>query len=50
MKTEVLMDVAWQSFFGFLCMGAHWRHLMNTTEQSVCGGNAALCQSILTTC
>jgi len=22
----------------------HWRHLVNTTEPSVCGGNAALCQ------
>ena len=30
--------------------GAHWRHLKNTTEPSMCGGNAALCQITLTTC
>ena len=30
--------------------GAHWRHLANTTEPSVCGGDAALCQITLTTC
>jgi len=29
---------------------AHWRHLANTTEPSVCGGDAALCQITLTTC
>ena len=29
---------------------AHWRHLSNTTELSVCGGDAALCQNTLTTC
>jgi len=23
--------------------GAHWRHLANTTEPSMCGGDAALC-------
>jgi len=23
---------------------AHWRHLVNTIEPSVCGGDAALCQ------
>jgi len=27
--------------------GAHWRHLKNTTEPSMCGGNAALCQITL---
>jgi len=27
---------------------AHWRHMANTIKPSVCGGNAALCQSILT--
>jgi len=31
-------------------MWAHWRHLANTTEPSVCGGNAVLCQITLTTC
>ena len=28
--------------------GAHWRHLANTTESSVCGGDAALRQTTLT--
>jgi len=31
-----------------LDVGAHWRHLANTTEPSVCGGDAALCQITLT--
>jgi len=31
-------------------MGAHWRHLANTTEPSMCGGDAALCQITLITC
>jgi len=31
-------------------MWAHWRHLPNTTEPSVCGGDAVLCQITLTTC
>jgi len=30
--------------------GAFCRHLANTTEPSVCGGDAALCQIALTTC
>ena len=34
----------------FYIWGAHWRHLKNTTEPSMCGGNAALCQITLTTC
>jgi len=29
---------------------AHWRHLANTTEPSVCGCDVALCQITLTTC
>jgi len=29
---------------------AHWRHLSNTFEPSVCGGNTASCQITLTTC
>ena len=28
----------------------HWRHLASTTELSMCGGNAALCQISLTIC
>jgi len=34
----------------FYIWGAHWRHLKNTTEPSMCGGDAALCQITLTTC
>ena len=30
--------------------GAHWRHLVNTTERSVYAGDAALCQITLTNC
>ena len=30
--------------------GAHWRHLANTIESSVCGGDTSLCQITLTTC
>jgi len=29
---------------------AHWRHLANAIEPSVCGGNAAFCQTTFTTC
>jgi len=29
---------------------AHWRHLSNTIETSVCGSNAVLCEITLTTC
>jgi len=35
----------WQPFFRFLYMGAYWRHLANTTEPSVYGGDAGLCQN-----
>jgi len=31
-------------------MWAYWRHLANTIEPSVCGGDAVLCQITLTTC
>ena len=37
-----LRTLPWQPFFGFLCMGAHWRHLANMTEPSMFGGDAAL--------
>jgi len=40
----------WQPFLAFFIWGAHWRHLKNTTEPSMCGGDAALCQITLTTC
>jgi len=39
----------WQPFFGFVYMCAHWHHMANTTEQSVCGSYAALRQITLTT-
>jgi len=29
---------------------AHWRHLANTIEPSMCDGNVACCQITLTTC
>ena len=44
---EVLGMLPWQPFLAFYILGAHWRHLKNTTE---CGGDAALCQITLTTC
>jgi len=28
-------------------MWAHWRHLTNTIEPSICGGDAVLCQITL---
>jgi len=40
----------WQPFLALYMWGAHWRHLKNTTEPSMCGGDAALCQITLTTC
>jgi len=46
---EVLRDVAMATVFGFLYW-SHWCHLANTTEPSMCGGDAALCQIALTTC
>ena len=56
MKTadfEVLRDTAMATILGFLYMGyttTHWRHLANTTEPSMCGGDAALYQVTLSTC
>jgi len=31
-------------------MWAHWCHLANTIESSICGGDAVFCQNTLTTC
>jgi len=42
--------LSWQPFWAFYIWSAHWRHLKNTTEPSMCGGDAALCQITLTTC
>jgi len=41
-----MATIFWLSIYG----GAHWRHLANMTEPSVCSGDAALCQIYLTTC
>jgi len=30
--------------------GAHWRHMVNTIEPFICGGDEACCQITLTTC
>jgi len=50
-NTLHLRDVAMATIFGFLYIwGVYWRHLANTTEPSMCGGDAALCQITLTTC
>jgi len=35
-EITVLTDVAIATIFGFLYMRAHWRHLANTTEPSMC--------------
>ena len=45
-----LRDVAMATIFGFLYMGAHWCHLANTIELSVCGSDGVLCQFTLSTC
>jgi len=49
---EVLRNIVIHGnhFLAFYIWGAHWRHLANTTEPSVCGSDAALCQITLTTC
>ena len=33
-----LRDVAMATTLAFCIRGAHWRHLTNTTEPSMCGG------------
>jgi len=45
-EIEVLMDVA-ITIFWLSIWGAHLRHLTNTTEPSVCSGDAALCHFLL---
>jgi len=47
---EVVRDVAMATILAFYTCGAHWRRLKNTTEPSMCDGDAALCQITLTTC
>jgi len=41
MGDVVMATIFWLSVYG---------HLANTTEPSMCGGDAALCQITLTTC
>jgi len=36
------------TILAFYIWGVHWRHLANTIEPSVCGGNEAFCQITLT--
>ena len=36
-----LMDIAMATIIVILYMGVHWRHLANTTELCMCGGDAA---------
>jgi len=45
--TLQLRDVPMATIFIFLYMGVHWHHLANTTEPSMCSGDAALCQITL---
>ena len=46
-----LRDVAMATIFLAFCIcGAHWHHLSNTSELSMCGSDAALCHITLTTC
>jgi len=40
----------WQPFLAFYIWSAHWRHVKNTTEPSMCSGDTALCQITLATC
>jgi len=37
-------------FLAFYIWDAHWCHLVNTTEPSMCGGDVTLCQITLTGC
>jgi len=48
---QVLRDVTMVTICVFpYIWSVHWRHLENMTEPFVCGGDAALCQIILTNC
>ena len=40
-------DVAMAAILAFYIWSAHWRHLANTIEPSMCGGAAASCQITL---
>jgi len=45
---DVVRDVAMAAIYWLSIYGAHWCHLANTTETSMCGSDAALCQITLT--
>ena len=45
-----LREVVMATTLAFYIWSAHWRYLANTTEPSMCGGDATLCQITLTTC
>jgi len=47
---HIFGTLSWKPFCGLLYMGAHWRHLANTTAPFMCGGDAAVCQITLTIC
>ena len=49
-RPAVLRGVAMATTLASYIWGAHWRHLANTTEPSMCGGDVALCKITLTTC
>jgi len=50
-KINVLTDVALATIcLAFYIWGAYWHHVVNTSEPSVCSGDAALCKITLTTC
>jgi len=44
--TLQLRDVVMATIFVFL-LGVHWHHLAITSEPSVCGSDAALCQTVV---
>ena len=46
LRDVAMATIFWLSTYGY----AHWRHMANTTETSMCGGDAALCQITFTTC
>ena len=48
LSNEDIGTLPWQQFLAFYIWGAHWCHLANTTEPSMRGGDAALCQITLT--
>jgi len=47
--TPQLRDIDMATILSIYIWSVQWRHLANTTEPSVCCGDAALCQVTLTT-